>query len=412
MLTKSTSYLKTVEIRDKIGFDDSSSRYPNIDSLRLFVTRVPNFMNENDLRKIFEEFGDIYELDLLRDRKTGESKGCCFVTYFTRQAALIAQKHLNRSKNIPNMTRPMLVKVADFDTNERKLFIGMLSRKLNEEDLRLIFSFYGTIEDCIVLRDSIGISKGCAFITYREKQSALNAIKYMHRSQIMENCSAPINVRFADTHLTKKNNFAKRSCSQNSIDLGATFKCNNLSSVILFQQLVRNLNSQSDQEVPFFATQIKEFYPSAFGDTNNLQQNWYQNNLNKRVTCQNSNPFSYDSINSEDFPSKNSFFANEFCGLLGPISHNVKQIKGPANSNLFIYHLPIEFNDLDLAQLFSIFGVVLSAKIFIDKNTNMSKCFGFVSYDNEHSAKNAINAMNGFCIGNKRLKVQLKSDKY
>ncbi|CAF0933482.1 unnamed protein product [Brachionus calyciflorus] len=68
----------------------------------------------------------------------------------------------------------------------------------------------------------------------------------------------------------------------------------------------------------------------------------------------------------------------------------------------------IEFNDLDLAQLFSIFGIVLSAKVFIDKITSLSKCFGFVSYDNEISAQNAIKAMNGFCIGNKKLKVQLK----
>jgi len=33
---------------------------------------------------------------------------------------------------------------------------------------------------------------------------------------------------------------------------------------------------------------------------------------------------------------------------------------------------------------------------------------GFVSYDNPMSAKNAIQAMNGFQIGNRRLKVELK----
>lgn len=38
-------------------------------------------------------------------------------------------------------------------------------------------------------------------------------------------------------------------------------------------------------------------------------------------------------------------------------------------------------------------------------------CTGFVSYDNPASAQSAIQAMNGFQIGMKRLKVQLKRPK-
>ena len=38
-------------------------------------------------------------------------------------------------------------------------------------------------------------------------------------------------------------------------------------------------------------------------------------------------------------------------------------------------------------------------------------CSGFVSYDNGASAAAAIQAMNGFQIGMKRLKVQLKRPK-
>lgn len=87
------------------------------------------------------------------------------------------------------------------------------------------------------------------------------------------------------------------------------------------------------------------------------------------------------------------------------------QKEGPDGANLFIYHLPPEFTDADLMQTFMPFGNVVSAKVFIDKPTLLSKCFGFVSYDNPLSANSAIAAMHGFSIGSKRLKVQLKRPK-
>ena len=82
--------------------------------------------------------------------------------------------------------------------------------------------------------------------------------------------------------------------------------------------------------------------------------------------------------------------------------------QGPAGCNLFVFHLPIEWLEPELVSYFQPFGNVISSRIMCDKTTGKSKGYGFISYDNQVSAVNAVRMMNGFQVGNKRLKVQIK----
>eukprot|EP00980_Cylindrotheca_fusiformis_P002898 scaffold675_cov103-Cylindrotheca_fusiformis.AAC.9 len=92
----------------------------------------------------------------------------------------------------------------------------------------------------------------------------------------------------------------------------------------------------------------------------------------------------------------------------GPPIQTTTSNKGPDGANLFIFHIPNHFTNMDMYQLFCPYGNLLSVRIMVEKDSGRSRGFGFVSYDSPDAAALAIKELNGFAIGNKRLKVQHK----
>ncbi|MED6276822.1 CUGBP Elav-like member 2, partial [Characodon lateralis] len=90
----------------------------------------------------------------------------------------------------------------------------MVSKKCNENDIRVMFSAFGQIEECRILRGPDGLSRGCAFVTFSTRAMAQNAIKAMHQSQTMEGCSSPIVVKFADTQKDKEQRRLQQQLAQ------------------------------------------------------------------------------------------------------------------------------------------------------------------------------------------------------
>lgn len=64
--------------------------------------------------------------------------------------------------------------------------------------------------------------------------------------------------------------------------------------------------------------------------------------------------------------------------------------------NIYVGNLSWDMTEQDLADLFSPFGEVTSAKIVTDKfNNNRSKGFGFVEMSDDDAGKAAIDNLNG-----------------
>ncbi|XP_048862774.1 LOW QUALITY PROTEIN: CUGBP Elav-like family member 2 [Brienomyrus brachyistius] len=476
------------------------SDQPDPDAIKMFVGQIPRSWSEKELKELFEPYGAVYQINILRDRSQNppQSKGCCFVTFYTRKAALEAQNALHNIKTLSGMHHPIQMKPADSEKSnaveDRKLFIGMVSKKCNENDIRVMFSPSGQIEECRILRGPDGLSRGCAFVTFSTRAMAQNAIKAMHQSQTMEGCSSPIVVKFADTQKDKEQRRLQQQLAQQMQQLNSATTWGNLTGLggltpqylALLQQAASSSNlgafSGIQQMAGISALQLQNLAalaaaaaaaqssasPSsanplsssggalgalaspAAGTTANSNAGAAMNSLTSLGTLQglagatvglnNINALA-GSVNSMaalngglgaaaltngtaasvDALSQAYSGIQQYAAAALPTLYSQSllqqqgaagsQKEGPEGANLFIYHLPQEFGDQDILQMFMPFGNVVSAKVFIDKQTNLSKCFGFVSYDNPVSAQAAIQAMNGFQIGMKRLKVQLKRSK-
>ncbi|XP_038833788.1 CUGBP Elav-like family member 2 isoform X12 [Salvelinus namaycush] len=411
------------------------SDQPDPDAIKMFVGQIPRSWSEKELKELFEPYGAVYQINILRDRSQNppQSKGCCFVTFYTRKAALEAQNALHNIKTLTGMHHPIQMKPADSEKSnaveDRKLFIGMVSKKCNENDIRVMFSAFGQIEECRILRGPDGLSRGCAFVTFSTRAMAQNAIKAMHQSQTMEGCSSPIVVKFADTQKDKEQRRLQQQLAQQMQQLNNATTWGSLTGLggltpqylALLQQATSSSNlgafSGIQQMAGMSALQLQNLATLAAAAAA------AQNSAGPNANPLSSNAASLGALASPAGTTANSSGMSSLTslgtlqGLAGATMglNNINALAGsvnrPEGANLFIYHLPQEFGDQDILQMFMPFGNVVSAKVFIDKQTNLSKCFGFVSYDNPVSAQAAIQAMNGFQIGMKRLKVQLKRSK-
>ncbi|XP_063969807.1 CUGBP Elav-like family member 1 isoform X33 [Lytechinus pictus] len=420
------------------------------------------------------------------------------------------------------MRHPIQMKPADCEglnslaVEERKLFVGMLSKKCDESDVRIMFSAFGSIEECHILRDQMGGHKGCAFVTFATRQMALNGIRSMHQSRIMDGCTSKLVVKFADTQKEKEQKklqqMAQQMCYNNLLQMACLGGGMNnqqqqqqqqqgsgLNNPYLFNAFLQlaqqaaaagggggtggnmgNVSNLANLQLPGQTAALTMPQLAALASAVNQQQNSTggqsqnalaqsqallaaaQGNSIMGVTP-GSTGGTASTASSTITPTANTNslvagltglhsglqqnlqtntgagtnttssmtgltaglqgLAAQFPNGFGPINAfqqqqqqqvgaaGQKQKEGPEGANLFIYHLPQDYTDTDLISMFSPYGGILSAKVFIDKNTNLSKCFGFVSYDSPISAQTAIQAMNGFSVGTKRLKVQLKRSK-
>jgi cold-inducible RNA-binding protein len=74
-------------------------------------------------------------------------------------------------------------------------------------------------------------------------------------------------------------------------------------------------------------------------------------------------------------------------------------------TKLFVGSLPYTTTDDDLKDLFKSYGDVTSAKVIFDRDTNRSKGFGFVEFEDDAAAKKAVDELNNSDLGGRTIVV-------
>uniref|UniRef100_A0A4W5P008 Cugbp, Elav-like family member 3a n=1 Tax=Hucho hucho TaxID=62062 RepID=A0A4W5P008_9TELE len=395
------------------------------DAIKLFIGQIPRNLEEKDLKPIFEQFGKIYELTVIKDKYTGMHKGCAFLTYCERESALKAQNALHEQKTLPGMNRPIQVKPADSEGRgeDRKLFVGMLGKQQSDADVRKMFEAFGNIEECTVLRGPDGTSKGCAFVKYQNNAEAAAAISTLHGSRTLPGASSSLVVKFADSEKERGIRRMQQVASQlgvispMTLHLGAY---NAYTQALVQQQALVAQSAYLSPVSTITMQQLAALNPSSLIATPIASLTTSSGTSTPPTMAATPVPALPPPLSYPPVPAppngqsaSETLYTNGVHSYQG-ISLNLMEanmLVWPEGCNIFIYHLPQEFTDSEMLQMFIPFGNVISAKVFVDRATNQSKCFGFVSFDNPSSAQTAIQAMNGFQIGMKRLKVQLKRPK-
>jgi RNA recognition motif-containing protein len=148
---------------------------------KLFVGQVPAVCTEDMLRPVFQPYGEIIEIKIMRDAPGGRSKGCAWVKYATREQAQAAIEALHEQHTIPPQTNTLQVRFADDKartSGSTTAFVGNLPTNTTPEQLK---DYIATILPAGVQVKDVNVPAGklFGFVTFETAQDCSTAVAHI-----------------------------------------------------------------------------------------------------------------------------------------------------------------------------------------------------------------------------------------
>jgi len=150
------------------------------DPTKLIVNYLPMTVTSASLKDIFAPYGTVEEANVVMDRISKMSRGYGFVKFSTKESAQSAIDALNGKPldgSSPDM-KPLHVAISKPPKVEVNLYVGNLLPTAKQEDLKAVFSRFGTVVECNIPIDrNTNLCKGYGFVRLDSKAAAHEAME-------------------------------------------------------------------------------------------------------------------------------------------------------------------------------------------------------------------------------------------
>ncbi|XP_073158472.1 uncharacterized protein [Henckelia pumila] len=168
------------------------------ESNKLFVGGITHATSATNLRDYFSKYGDVKNVQVMRNRVTGTSRGFGFVSFSdhsSMERALQIQEHQILGTRVAvNIPRPIEKKsLPEVSLNQNtspsktnKIFVGGLPSSLTKEEFDRYFETFGRITDSVIMCNKQNNNpRGFGFVTYDSEKSVEKVV--MDRSHQIGN---------------------------------------------------------------------------------------------------------------------------------------------------------------------------------------------------------------------------------
>uniref|UniRef100_T1J3S9 RRM domain-containing protein n=1 Tax=Strigamia maritima TaxID=126957 RepID=T1J3S9_STRMM len=319
----------------------------------------------------------------------------------------VTDDEIRRKLNeIGSIDRRILQQVGERRANASfgKLIVRNLFHTIDNNELHALFSPFGQISLCKVVRDEVMRSKGFGFVYFEADQAGDDAIRRLN-GKLIHGMKISVD-KFKHLEDLDDTSKGRNKTTSKSVHFDSDEDEEDEDDEDFTNVYIKNFGKELDSD------SLKELF-SQFGEITNHAVKTNENGE--------SAGYGYVSFKSSqsakmavELMNKKKIKSHElFVGPFRSKAQRGREQKKTEGCNLYVKNLSEIIDDKRLYREFAKFGEITSAKVMRKPNGN-SKCHGFVCFVSLESAEAAKNEMNGKNMNGKSLYVasaQKKEDR-